>query len=599
MNKIKIFIILFAVFTLLAGGCADKKPENDNYAIINSDIGFDGKIEALKKEILDISNKKNIKYNAKNSGYAVFLSISDMYKKAVVFNAAGVTPQEAFNNAVKITEKYIKENNYNACWIKADIVNTVKKTSPGLLKLDMAFYRKNSYRKGIAFDRDFNIALLEQEVNSNNIIDYKKKAIELENVNTYLKARGATDTFDKIPSKIYMFTTIGFFSDENNTVYPLYNNEPFAKNKYQINYARRKIKTADDKVIAECVDTTIEFLKKNVLNDGSFIYGYYPIANRRIGSYNILRHAGACWSLIEQYSRTKDASLIPYIERTLGYLESSIEFLNDDTAYVIERKADEVKLGGNAIAVLAFASYTEYFNNDRYRNLVIQLTNGILSFWDEDGLFNHVLNYPSYSLKDKYRTVYYDGEAAYALARAYTLTEQEKFLDAARKAVEYFIKNNYQKHRSNWVAHAVNEVTKHYPDRKFLEFGLNNARTSLTAIFSQDTLYHTYFELLMATFELYDRIIDTQPDFFYLKLFNEKTFINTIFTRAEYMLNYYIYPETAMYFPTPQVILGAFFVRHDDYRMRIDDQQHVAGGYISFLKNYEKLSEYKNKSGRR
>ena len=57
------------------------------------------------------------------------------------------------------------------------------------------------------------------------------------------------------------------------------------------------------------------------------------------------------------------------------------------------------------------------------------------------------------------------------------------------------------------------------------------------------------------------------------------------------MLNGYAYPEYVMYFKYPEQALGAFFVRHDGYRIRIDDIQHFCGAYYSFYKNYDRLSE--------
>ena len=47
-----------------------------------------------------------------------------------------------------------------------------------------------------------------------------------------------------------------------------------------------------------------------------------------------------------------------------------------------------------------------------------------------------------------------------------------------------------------------------------------------------------------------------------------------------------------MYMKKPKRILNTFMVRHDGYRVRIDDIQHNIGGYYLFFKNYEKLVSY-------
>ena len=33
-------------------------------------------------------------------------------------------------------------------------------------------------------------------------------------------------------------------------------------------------------------------------------------------------------------------------------------------------------------------------------------------------------------------------------------------------------------------------------------------------------------------------------------------------------------------------------MRHDSYRIRIDDVQHYIGGYYNFYRNFDKLNEY-------
>ena len=61
------------------------------------------------------------------------------------------------------------------------------------------------------------------------------------------------------------------------------------------------------------------------------------------------------------------------------------------------------------------------------------------------------------------------------------------------------------------------------------------------------------------------------------------------------MLNGFLYPEIAMYMKNPLEVVNTFCVRHDSYRIRIDDVQHYIGGYYNFLKNFDKLEEYYEK----
>lgn len=233
------------------------------------------------------------------------------------------------------------------------------------------------------------------------------------------------------------------------------------------------------------------------------------------------------------------------------------------------------------------------FGTDKYKTLCEDLGNGILSMMNvEKGTYYHVLNM-DFSKKEEFRTIYYDGEATYALAILYGMTKEDKWLNAAKSAVEHFIEADYTKHRDHWVAYAVNELTKYDKDERYFEFGLRNAQVNLERIYNQNTSYHTYLELLMCTFDLYSRIIEENIQVEYLKQFDKDAFINTILHRAEHMLNGYLYPEYAMYLKQPSKIVGTFCVRHDGYRIRIDDVQHFIAGYYHLLENYEKIMEYK------
>jgi rhamnogalacturonyl hydrolase YesR len=169
------------------------------------------------------------------------------------------------------------------------------------------------------------------------------------------------------------------------------------------------------------------------------------------------------------------------------------------------------------------------------------LANGILEMQEPDGSYFHVLNASDFSRKERSRTVYYDGEAAYALAKAFALTGEEKYLAAAEKAVRHFIGNNYEAFRDHWVAYSLNEVTKHVQKQEYFDFALKNAQVNLDVIFNQKTPYHTYFELLTATFNTFKRLqnlCDSGKEPHIPDFFDELDFVRTIWKRAVYMQNY-------------------------------------------------------------
>ena len=107
----------------------------------------------------------------------------------------------------------------------------------------------------------------------------------------------------------------------------------------------------------------------------------------------------------------------------------------------------------------------------------------------------------------------------------------------------------------------------------------------MQSIAAQETPHHVFLELLMAAFELYDRMrragMDTGD-------FDAKALVNAISIRARRQLDGFFFPEYAMYMANPRRILHTFMVRHHSYRVRIDDVQHNIGGYCLYWKNYDR-----------
>ena len=93
----------------------------------------------------------------------------------------------------------------------------------------------------------------------------------------------------------------------------------------------------------------------------------------------------------------------------------------------------------------------------------------------------------------------------------------------------------------------------------------------------------------MATFETYDRAAERGFSTAGLDL---ELFLDTVSARVNRQLNGYFFPEYAMYMKNSKRILNTFMVRHDGYRVRIDDVQHNIGGYYLYYKNYDKLLQY-------
>jgi len=75
--------------------------------------------------------------------------------------------------------------------------------------------------------------------------------------------------------------------------------------------------------------------------DGKFVYVYSPETNSVPGKYNIVRHCGTIYAMLELYEITGNKELLQAAERAIGYLLRSIQpcsIKKVNGACVVERR---------------------------------------------------------------------------------------------------------------------------------------------------------------------------------------------------------------------------------------------------------------------
>lgn len=556
---------------------SDAAASNENVAV------YKEKLALLADSVLTEDIEQAIGKNAAGdrAGQAVFLSVCDGTQRARVFTGTGRDLQSAWDAADAKATEYVLANDIEPIWLKADVVCESATVSYDLVAKAIAGSSEEEFfREGVAFDPSFETALLEAELNGAKIFDYENGGFSGENLNYYLEEMDR-ETFEVWPEEVRIFRCMGWLCDDADTVYPL--------SSEGLDYGRRT-QTVDGEYAKELVLNASAFLEQQVREDGTFVYGIYPRFDSNMDDYNIIRHASAISALICRYRLDPKETLAEKIDKTIEYMLSQIRYDPEGRAYLYDEEADEIKLGANSMAIVALTEYMDAFDTDTYQTTCEALGYGILSMMDPiEGTYYHVLN-GDFTRKEKYRTIYYDGEATYALCCLYTLTDNPAWLHVAETAVQHFIDAGYTAYKDHWVAYTMNEITKYIPDnQEYYDFALANAQYNLEDIRDCETASPTYLELLMATFEVYNRMIENGVD---PTDFDLSAFVDTISRRANQQLNDYFYPEYAMYMENPQRILDTFMARQEGYRVRIDDVQHNVDAYSLYAKNYDKLLEH-------
>lgn len=538
---------------------------------------FNNKISKLEDSII---NDKDM--NFAKEDFTVFISISDSEKKAYVTNSTEKTLKKAIDVAKKQMINNIKKYNINPEWVRLDVLNEKKETLSKDFYEEISKLNANTYRRGIILDSNYDIALLENEINANNIIDYEKKSFNLDNLNKYITSdRKEKEKLKSIPKNFTTFTCVSYI-DDSKKIYKLGTSEN--------NFGRRETSNIDELFLIETIENASEYLIDAIKENGEFIYRYNPSTNEEVKDYNILRHEGSVWSMIQAYNLTKNKELKENIDLAIKYVANeAVKYKDNNTAYIIEGKNNEIKLGANGIGILMFIEYMETFKNKDYEDLVLKLANGISDMQNNDGSHYHVYMYPNFKKHEKFRTVYYDGEATYALTKLYNFTKDKKWLRKAEKSLQYFYDNGYEKYKDHWIEYSVNEVTKYNPKKEYIELGLKNITVNLKKIMEQEYWYPVNLELLNTGIEIYDRAVKNNIS---VKDFDVGKLIEAIYYRANIQIDGLFYPEVSMYFENPKRITNAFYVRNQKFRIRIDDVQHNINGYYKMYNNYKLIKKY-------
>ncbi|MGM0125817.1 hypothetical protein IGI37_003218 [Enterococcus sp. AZ194] len=548
-------------------------------------------IEQLEKQI------KRVPVETKESH--LFLSISNGKERANVKNVRAVNREEGL--------KWLKEQlvslDSTTPHIRVDIVTRCQELSYGALMRKLAIVPRNNYfRLGLAFNRKFSIAFLSEELLGNAILKPTKDhvvgfnspnlQINEQNLQGYMKRKYNRSLTQKLTQKTFIvFETQGFYLEGDNWVMLSTQKE------------KEGIRESTLQLFPERVHQGIAqgeaFLNKQIQASGQFIYGYYPTYDFMITGYNSVRHFSSVYALLEAQEYLGLSEELANSEKALDWGLQHLTLKDNEALFIKEenKNGTSLKLGAQALAILAMAKFQTITGNDKYEATINALILGMEErFVSPEGETTHVLD-EQLHLKKKFNIIYYDGEAVFSILRGYAITKNPRHLALAKKLFDRFVEKNYEKYHDHWLSYATNEILLYVDEKAYYEFGLKNAFENMRFIEQRDTAYPTLLELLMAAIKMTDKLKETS---YYGN--NELThFISTIdFWRLKQAATKratieiekgVMYPELGMYMKRPDKIIHGFYTRHDKFRMRIDDQEHFLSGLINYYGYFYKADE--------
>lgn len=252
--------------------------------------------------------------------------------------------------------------------------------------------------------------------------------------------------------------------------------------------------------------------KSKVMNDGNsqipkdvkeigliITESYVEGLAKKISFYNNLRHSSSTYAMIEGLNYlgegvTVAEKAIDYIINNYLFEQSGVGHIFDDT-----KNINEIKLGQNAAFIFAVCEYLQIKpDHPEYLAAAQKVAEGILTMIDsETAQTVHVLNYPTLEVKEKFRVIYYDGEAALALLRLYQIDKNPRWLETVKAMFERFIHLKYWQYHDHWLGYCTNELIQIAPEQKYIEFGIRNVSSYLDYIKNRITIFPTFMEMLM------------------------------------------------------------------------------------------------------
>jgi hypothetical protein len=470
-------------------------------------------------------------------------------------------------------------------WIKLDIVQSVQpleEINPGRM---VDFERS---LVGIAFEQPSGIVLLPEELVAHSLVDSRRR-IQLDNLRRYLRQRFGIAENQVLsgpgPLKIRRFTTESFFYD-GQQVFRLYRGHrlPGRISKHQLLESARQGGA---------------YLSRSVDSEGRFVYNYLPKTNRESSKYNMVRHAGTIYSMLDLYETTGDRKVRVAAERAIRFM---LEFVKpygpeeDDAAVLAAR--GKIKLGGVALAVVALAKHYQVTQDGRYRNVLRQLGHYIQQSQFEDGRFLHQRSDPG-GEPLSFISQYYPGEALLALVRLYAVDHEASWLDTAEKGAHYLIGVRDRDRATgdlihdHWLLYALNELFRYRSDPLYLNHSLRIAQ-AITGSQNRNPAFPDYLgsyyrpprstptatrtEGLIAAYQLahdFGRKKDAQRIW------------ETIRLGIAFQLQTQFRPESVLYLQDPQRSLGAFHRSLTNFSIRIDYVQHNLSALVALYRILE------------
>jgi len=486
-----------------------------------------------------------------------------------------VAAASEFQPAVTVLTQLINSIDYDTSYLTLSIITDISRVRIEKLAQISPFYTEGV--NGVAHADDGHITILDPPFIAARDYDFSEITEKLS------KGDGVNISGLKLSNGLYSLDCESF-------------TEPApGKSPLPLFRANTLIKEASPEIINDSIRLAGDMLIRLQRADGRFHYEYFPGKDKfnRKG-YNLLRHAGTCYSLFGLYGATNEEKYLLAGRRGIEWLENRMKTPNWDKkrAYpVYHRKA---KLGGAGLSLLALVERVKVDPEYDVTPLMKKLAYHLRMEQKENGSFNSYYSWDKKPVKKRF-SIYYPGEAMLALIRYDSVVKggSPESLNVAEKGAAFLIDKRWRivglevnVPPDAWLMMALYDLWKVRPNDKYVDYCLRIAKNmtgdQIISILPSPDFYGGYFPFPPQVTPAGARLEGLTAAYYLAKETGRPTdYIFDVIRRGSlFQIRMMVRPEFAHLFKNPQMALGTF--RHSplDSKNRIDYNQHNISGLI-------------------
>ena len=212
------------------------------------------------------------------------------------------------------------------------------------------------------------------------------------------------------------------------------------------------------------------YLTRETNARGRITYEFQAVTGERGKGYNMLRHAGTVYSMLQAWRLQHDDELMAAAQRAADYYISRLTEDPDHPGeyYVVDGK--RAKLGGVGLGLLALTELEKARPGAVEMEYVYGLARHIERMQNPDGSFETFYPWDGEPVGER-KSIYYSGEAILGLVHLHQLTGDDHWIDLAVAGADYLVHERWvglgvriYVPLDAWLTQALEEMDRVRPD---------------------------------------------------------------------------------------------------------------------------------------